>query len=518
MGSITVLPNDNMVAASRQASYPTINQLPLEILFEVIRYLNGSERRALRLASRACARGGFECLLHEIGVHFSPASVVRLSVLSQLPALVRHVRSLRFILPEDDLPDRFEDDLPALFRSETNKALKFATWDVTPLCELTKLDPSTPIIRHNYLKFMRTAIPHLSFPNTRFHNSKSVDRYTVRYILGSALPNIKNLERIIVDAKELRLIWDSLKDPYCVHAGFLWVKSGAIHPYCLPRHREILRWIRSELLTVMTSLRIAPGTGEACAKADTFSSCTQVVPCLFKNLRMLNFEIPIIVPGITRFCPSNSQDPANVICEDLGTDVGSNVAGMLQQANGIQDLTLQFSHDFTKILHFLAPMRHLTATCLKAVRFVQLDPFFAGGFSTCFCKLNINCFSTGEGDFMRFLTAQCATLKDLSIGDVQLQDGSWVSWFYKVRQHLSLQHVKILEPLCDLERGILLKFSDAPDQYSWTIRRRMYRDMEFGDNLGRICTIDTPLDSELRSSMLALLEQSFTERPFSIIE
>ena len=500
-----------------------MHRLPLELLREVVRYLDNRDRRALRLASTSCARIGLGCLLEEVRVEISNEGLAYLSVISQIPVFRRHVRSLVLVYPERPSPTG-ENIWLFCFVLEEGKAReitrKYSTLldeDTTRSDQESKLHsgystfsdvarsetPSIPKLEPVRLSWKTLKAPSTPFPDSFYHNRP--EHPLRRNFLRSLFPNFGSLERVFLDSNEQLFEWTLPKVSNKSHNCQVWMRSGK-RTYTQP---GLLRGIEFSLSQPVTSLRIGPDHREVLDHQDSFDAFISGTAEFKTNLRILEIKMPTVVFEPQHASRYRYGKGGTVHIHTLLLGMVIQVCKILAHTHKLEFLDLQFSYNFANLLKSRTDTYGFFPT---GTPFVPLQDLFHYFTFAHLRQLKIASFSMTEQGFMDFLQGHRNTLKSLSLANVQITYGSWVSWFRNVRETMALEHVDIAEPLCEPKKSILLRFGDrrVDDGYAWTIKRRVWQDAEFGLNLGLICSVNTPLDSTLRSATLATLERCFT--------
>ena len=494
-----------------ETSKSNIDQLPLELFLQVNQYLDIRDRHSLRLASRACTRGGLQCLLQQVHVHFKPRSLAHLSALSQIPTLADHVRSLIVHYPKPS-PDNFSGAWLSNFMWRTSTARGIALRYSAASNEPRTIDSAPSTSETDSWIALKDPLACVS----SVENYGGVPKHQlIQDILRSALPNLRNLEKIRFDSEQQVIEWAPPNRRDSVHSNRVWLRPGG-EGY---DYAGLLRYMESCHLKTFTRLQVRPEPGYNLNHAGSFGGCMGNIGHMIRWTSTLDVKMPTIAPPRRFFDERFIIEIGITPYDSLSDRMELYASEIFSDGFELEELSLQFSYDFDVLFqsslnvkeyfpHGIPLIRLDWGFHLSRIR--QLRRLSIGSFST-----SERSFSTSERSFMEFLLDHRSTLRDLSLADVRITHGSWASWFRGVREKLDLEHAEISEPLCEAGTGILLRFGDAstPDRYGGTIGKRFWQPAEFGERLGRICTVHTPLNGVLRCSTLALLEQCFTVKP-----
>ena len=469
---------------------PSLTNMPLEIFHGITQYLGNRDRRSLRLASRACAREGLQTILHEVHVEPSTQSLAHLSVLSQIPGFARYVQRIVFAYPGSSRR-LLQEYWHARFRRAITKAHAVAT---RHSIELRK----TPSFKAGFLD--RFVDP-LSGDSSRiaFYGGDAQEREKLINILISAFRRFPNLAQISIDSEDQLFEW-TLPNPQFAH---VWLRSqGSPHP----SYHDFLWCIQKCCSVKIKHLIVRPDEGQLRDSTTSFRAFTSNIRDFVTKIERLEIRMP----GVELTSSELGLDSKDKLIEAYEALSNFNAVAayeVLFRAKRLQELDLRLLPTIPKLLQ--SPLMHGGSfPCYPSI----------GSFETlrfpCLRRLSLGSFSASESQLMAFFRKQRRTLRHLTLTNAQICAGTWASCLERIREVLNLESAVIRESLCEPSTRTLLKFgasSSSADDYKYFVKQKVVVGTNFGDRLGEICTIDTPLNSEVRSSTLSLLKKIFAQ-------
>ena len=335
-----------------------------------------------------------------------------------------------------------------------------------------------------------------------FYHGDTPNYPYIKTVVGPALRCLRSLARVSIDSQDQLIEWVLPKHPESTHVAHVWMRSqGSLHEH----YHKFLQCIESCCSASITTLVLGSDKGQFCEEGQSFRGCTSNIGGFTTKIEKLDIRMPSIALRPITEIMTESNDFLNKVYEILSNCNAITAHEIVMRATRLQELHLVFSHKVPKLLRD----RHLHDRFFP--HFSLIDSFHLISFPR-LRRLSIGSFSATESRLLTFLNNQQPTLRHLTLANAQIYAGSWASCLSSIRETLNLESAAIRESLCEpsTRTSLVIGQSACSDEYSHVIRRTVWRKAEFGKMLGRICTVKTLLDSEVRSSTLVLLKEIFT--------